>query len=131
MTRCSDRPSLRDQDFPAGDEAALRQRHFVHNQEVSKVAEARWYGSLFLAHAVDVCHYAVAEDLLAAAACFAGEHDLMWRLWDLAGGNGNPDAHLRLADPGVRRAMASVIEQAREKDARAAQHIEAALSCSS
>ncbi len=93
------------------------------------VAEARWYGSLFLIQAAhsDLLPYAMAEDLLAAAACWAGEHDLMWRLWNLAGGNGNPEAYRRLGDPAVRRRMARVIEEAREKDTQAARHIEATL----
>ncbi|MDQ7794820.1 MAG: hypothetical protein RDU89_10495 [bacterium] len=119
---------LRDDDFKAGDEA-IRQSYSSHDQAVGMVAEARWYGSQFLIQASDpdVLPYRMAEDLLHAAACYAAEHDLMWRLWDLAGGNGNPQAHLRLADPEVRRQMAEVIRQAREKDAQAAEHIARAL----
>jgi hypothetical protein len=51
----------------------------------------------------------------------------MWRLWDLAGGNGNPDAYRYFADPAVRRQMAPIIQQARDRDAQAADHIERAL----
>lgn len=121
---------LRDEEFP-DDEAVLRQRHDVHNNVVGLVAEARWYGSLFLIEAgtsdyekQDFCR---TEDLLRAAACYAAEHALMWRLWDLVGGNGNPDAYRRFADPAVRREMALVIRKAKEKSAQAAEHIEAAL----
>lgn len=118
----------RDEDFP-DDEAVLRQRHEVHNAAVGMVAEARWYGSVFLTQASDpaILHYNVTEDLLHAAACYAAEHALMWKLWDLAGGIENPDAYRRLTDPAVRRQMVPVILQAREKDALAAEYITQAL----
>jgi len=120
---------LRDEDFPSGDEAVLHQRHEVHEGAVGMVAERRWYGSQFLVQASnpDILHYKMAEDLLHAAACYAAEHDLMWKLWDLAGGNGNPEAYRKLADPAVRRQMVPVILQARDKDAEAVNHIERAL----
>jgi len=62
-----------------------------------------------------------------AAACYAAEHDLMWKIWDLAGGISNPDAYRAMTDPAVRSAMADIIRQAREQDAIAADHIEQAL----
>ena len=119
---------LRDQDFP-NDEAVLRQRHQVHDAAVGLIAEARWYGSQFLLQTgdPDILPYRMAEDLMHAAACYAAEHRLMWELWDLAGGNGNPDAFRRFSDPAVRRKMVPVIEQARQNDAQAAEHIERAL----
>jgi hypothetical protein len=119
---------LRDEDLP-DDEALLRQRHEVHNAAVGLVAEARWYGSQFLLQASDpdILPYRMAEDLMHAAACYAAEHRLMWELWDLAGGNGNPEAFRSFSDTSVRRRMISVIEQARDNDERAAGHIERAL----
>lgn len=119
---------LRDEDFP-DDETVLRERHQVQDAAVGQVAEARWYGSQFLLQASepDILHFRAAEDLMHAAACYAAEHSLMWELWDLAGGNGNPDAFRRFADPAVRRQMVPVIEQAREEDEKAAAHIERAL----
>jgi hypothetical protein len=119
---------LRDGDFP-DDEVVLRQRHDVHDMAVGLVAEARWYGSQFLIQASnpDILHHSLAGDLLHAAACYAAEHDLMWQLWGLAGGNGNPEAFVRFADPAVRREMVPVIHEARQKDAQAAMHIERAL----
>lgn len=119
---------LRDEDFP-DNEAVLRERHDVHNNVVSMVAEARWYGSLFLIQAAgpEILHYRLTEDLMHAAACYAGEHELMWKVWDLAGGNGNPDAWKKLARPEVRRQMAEVILQARDKDVQATEHIARAL----
>ena len=119
---------LRDEDFP-DDEASLRQRHDVHNNVVGTLAEARWYGSQFLLQAgdPDVAHYRTIADLYHAAACYAAEHDLMWKLWDLAGGNGNPDAYRYFADPAVRRQMVPIIRQAQDQDAQAADHIARAL----
>ncbi len=118
----------RDADYP-DDEAILRQRHDVHNSAVSMVAEARWYGSLFLIQASDpdILNFHMTEDLLHAAACYAAEHDLMWKLWDLAGGITNPDAYRRFADPAVRAQMVPIIQQAREKDTQAAEYIAQAL----
>jgi hypothetical protein len=119
---------LREADFP-DDEVVLRKRHEVHDAAVGLVAEARWYGSQFLIQASDggIAPYRMAEDLMHAAGCYAAEHRLMWELWDLAGGNGNPDAFRKFSDPAVRRRMAPVIEQARQQDERAAEHIERAL----
>jgi hypothetical protein len=121
---------LRDEDFPE-DEAILRQRHDVHNNVVGMVAEARWYGSQFLIGMTeggdDFVHRDAIEDLYHAAALYAGEHGLMWQLWDLAGGNGHPEAWKKFADPAVRRQMVPIIRQARDKDAQAADHLERAL----
>jgi hypothetical protein len=120
---------LRDEDFATDDLAVLRERHGVHDDAVGMVAEARWYGALFLAHAAQQAGAIVrSEALLSAAACFAAEHDLMWRVWDLGGGNGRTDEHVRkLAEPQARRAIAPLILGAREKDREAAAHIERAL----
>ena len=120
---------LADQDFP-DDENILRQRHDVHNAVVGHVAEARWYSSLFFIQASDpdILHYSMAEDLLHAAACYAAEHNLMWKLWELAGGNGYPQAYQLFADPGVRRQMVPIIHEARRQDEQAALHLQKALS---
>ncbi len=120
------------EDFPAGDEATLRAHHRIHDDAVGTVAEARWYGSVFLAQLVEGFtagpgKRGTQEDILHAAACYASEHDLMWEIWELAGGIGNPEAYSKLADSVVRRAMADVILRARDKDAQAAEHIERAL----
>ena len=45
----------------------------------------------------------------------------------LTGGLGNPESHANLADPAVRRQIATLIRQAAERDVEAAGHIEAAL----
>lgn len=122
---------LRDEDLTTAEEAVLRQRHQVHNDAVGMVAEGRWYASVFLnemGNGVDeYAHRDTVEELFHAAACYAGEHALMWKLWDLAGGIDNPQAYVPFADPAVRRQMVRIILQAREKDAQAAEHIEQAL----
>jgi hypothetical protein len=123
---------LLDGAFPVDDEAVLRQRYEVHNDAVSTVAEARWYGSVFLAEIAE--QFAAGPHtpgttahVLHAAACYAAEHDLMWQIWDLAGGIGNPEAFRALLDPDLRRAMAEVILRARDLDRSAAHHLEQAL----
>jgi hypothetical protein len=124
---------LRDQDFAVGDEAAWRQRHQIHTDTVGMLAEARWYGSQFLigmtAGGDDIVHRAAVEDLYQAAALYAGEHSLMWEVWGLAGGLGNPEGWKMFADPVVRRKMIPIIRQARDKDAQAADHLERTLAC--
>jgi hypothetical protein len=103
----------------------LRKRHRVHDMAVGTVAEGRWYAAQFLRQtALD--EPAMAGELQAAA-CYELEHDLMWEVWGLAGGHSNPEAYLRLAEPGTRRRIAAVILQARDKDVEAAAHLEAAL----
>jgi hypothetical protein len=118
---------LRDDDFPADNEAVLREHHAVHNDGVGMVADGRWYGSQLLIQMIEHVPYTMTEELLRAAACCAGEHDLMWKVWDLVGGNGYPEAHLKLADPAIRRQIVPLILQARDKDAEAADHIARAL----
>lgn len=123
---------LRDAEWPADDETTLRAHHRIHEDAIGAVAEARWYGAVFLAEIAE--HFAAGpgkpgktEHVLHAAAGYAAEHDLMWQVWDLAGGIGNPDAFRALADPAKRRAMAEIVHQARDKDAEAADHMEQAL----
>jgi hypothetical protein len=123
---------LRDEEWPADDEAVLRAHHQVHNDAAGTLAEARWYGSLFLAQVVEGFaaepgKRGTQAEILHAAACYAAEHDLMWEVWELAGGINNPEAYRALADPATRRAIADIIRQARDQDAQAAKHIERAL----
>jgi hypothetical protein len=117
----------RDENFPAGDEATLRHRHSLHEMAVGTVAENRWYGGQFLLEAADHVHYSQIEHLFVAAGRLAAEHDLMWQVWDAAGGNGNPDAWMRLAEPVVRRKIVPLILAARDKDMDAVAHLERTL----
>jgi hypothetical protein len=121
----------RNDDFPVGDVAVLQQRHQVHFDAVGTVAEARWYNSQFLIGMTlagdELIHHGAIEYLYHAAALYAGEHGLMWELWDLAGGISNPEAWKQFADPTVRRKMVPIILEARRKDAEAADHLERVL----
>ena len=78
----------------------------------------------------EIVHNGAIEDLYHAAALYAGEHGLMWDLWNLAGGISNPEAWKQLADPAVRHKMLPIILEARRKDAEAANHLERVLSYS-
>lgn len=118
---------LRDEDFPAGNMPVLWERYMVHSDAALVVAEGRWYGSIFLSQ-IAASEDKMAEELLAAASCYAAEHSLMWDVWGAAGGNGYTEAHVnRLADPAVRRTIVPILEQARAKDDEAITHIERAL----
>ena len=118
---------LRDDEFPTDDMAVLRERHMAHHDAAGTVAEGRWYGAHFLKQVAEH-EPAMAEELLAAAGCYEAEHDLMWQIWNLMGGIGFSDERVeKLAEPAVRRRIAPIILQARDKDEKAADHIERAL----
>lgn len=119
---------LREDDFATDDVAALRMHFMVHNDAVGTVAEGRWYAACFLGEVAGE-EPIMAADLQAAAHCYEAEHDLMWQLWNLVGGLGFSDQHVRkLAEPAIRRQMLPAILEARDKDAEATKHIEKALS---
>ncbi len=120
---------LRDEDFKA-DDTTLRQHHAAHDFQVGNLAEARWYGSQFLIEAANPDFhppFSLGEELYRAAGCYAGQHDLMWDLWNLAGGNGNPEAYLKFADPAIRRQMVPIILRARDKEVEALECLERAI----
>ncbi|HSJ57761.1 MAG TPA: hypothetical protein VLC95_11310 [Anaerolineae bacterium] len=120
-------------EFAAGDLKELWERYMVHNDAVGLVAEGRWYAAAFLRklvadEPVAADEPAVAEPLLAAAAKYEAEHDLMWQIWHLTGGIGLSDHHVhKLADPAVRSQIVPIILQARDLDAAAADDIERAV----
>jgi hypothetical protein len=88
---------------------------------------------------------ALEAPLRAAITCYETEHDLMWEAWRLVGyERDNPllwhkwifnwedldqlDAYARtFADPGLRRQIVPLIQQAQAKDAEAIRYIEQAL----
>ena len=116
-----------DEPFATDGTAALRRLFDIHDEAVGTVAEARWYGNLFLEQAAAFLPDA-AEHLTQASACFRAEHDLMWKIWGLVGGIGRSDEKARkLAEADVRRAITTIIRQSREKDAEAAEAIAQAL----
>lgn len=107
-------------------EAVLREQHDAHHNVVGMLAECRWYGAQWLRY-IAGDEPAMAEALLAAAACFEQEHELMWKVWGAVGGNGHPGAWAALARPEVRKEICSFILQARDLDIAAAGHLEQAL----
>lgn len=112
--------------FASLDVDQLRQRHQVHDITVGNLAECRWYAHIFLSEMAKT-EPAMAQDLLAAAAECDNEHTLMWKAWGVLGGNGHPQAHIKLAEPEARRQLQAIIQEARQCDERAVQHIRDAL----
>jgi len=118
---------LQDEDFPADDMALLRGRMNCHDDNMNVVGEGRWCASQFLKQ-IAKDEPDMAEELMAAAACYEAEYDLMQKGWALVGGMGREEPKVRkLAEPDVRRQIASLVLQARDKDEEAADHIERAL----
>ncbi len=115
-----------DEDFATDDVDVLRLRYEVHDTAVGIVAECRSYAAMFLER-LSHSDTARANELLAAAGCYQEEHDLMWKIWGLVGGNGHPQAHIKFAEPAVRREIIGVIREAQALDEKAASHLEAAL----
>jgi len=115
-----------DEGFASLDVDELKQRHQVHDVAVSNVAECRWYAHIFLREIARTEPH-LAEDLQAAAAEYDNEHTLMWKAWGVLGGNGHPQAHLKLAEAEARGKLQEIIREARECDRRAVQRLRSAL----
>jgi beta-lactamase regulating signal transducer with metallopeptidase domain/RimJ/RimL family protein N-acetyltransferase len=117
---------LQDDEVAAGPEPP-NDPFSVHSDAVDVVAEGRHYASTFLRQAAEHMPE-VEEDLLAAADCCKAEHDLMWGIWGIVGGNGRGDEQRQaFLEPDVRRRIAPIIRQARDRDAEATDHVEKAL----
>ena len=100
----------------------------AHRDATDTIAEGRWYASRFLVRETPECMPYQASHLYAAASCYAKEHELMWAVWRNEGGMGRTAADdARFADPTVRKRSIELIQQARDLDAKAADHIAAAL----
>lgn len=116
---------LRDDEVAAGggpDDAFM-----VHSDAVDVVAEGRHYAEVFLKQAAGVLPE-VKDELLAAAQCYRTEHDLMWQIWGVVGGNQRGAAQKQaFLQPELRRRIAVLIRQAQEQDAVAGDHLERAL----
>lgn len=113
--------------FATNDLDPLFWLYAVHNDAMTMVAEGRWNASLFLAN-IARDEPKMAPALLQAAACYADEHDLMWKIRSFLGGAGFSAVQARaLADAHTRRQIIPLILQARAKDCEAAGHIERAL----
>ena len=115
-----------DAEFEAG-APALRGMHVAHDDAVGYLAEARWYGSIFMAQ-IAQREWKASDELYRAAACFAAEHSLMWDIWAAVGGHGHGDERVQaFAKPEVRKQIVDVIHQAVARDAEAARWIERAI----
>ena len=118
---------LVDEDFPADDPDALRERVAYIDPWIWDLAERRAYGGTFLGQ-VAAQQPAAAEALLAAGECFQAEHDMMWQINGLLRPDDREETLLRtLADPEVRRRIAGIVLAAQQQDLEAAGHIEWAL----
>jgi hypothetical protein len=98
----------------------------AHADAADVIALGRHCASCFLEQAAEVLPEAE-DDLLAASKCFAAEHDLIWKMWELVSGWRSDEEREKFSRPDVRRQIVPIIRQARDKDAEAADHIEKAL----
>ena len=99
----------------------------VHSDAIDVIAEGRHYAHVFLEQAAAELPE-VAAQLLAAAACYKAEHDLMWEIWGVVGSNERgPEQQQAFLDPEARRRIVPLIQRARDQDVSAAGHIETAL----
>lgn len=117
---------LEDPGFQSGDLGLLRMLHMVHMDAVGSIAEGRWYTQLVLEEAAT--HFPeAAEPIRKAARLYREQHDLMWKVWDAGGGNGMEEVNVRaLARPESRQAVAALLPQAYDLDARALEQLERA-----
>ncbi len=115
----------RDEDLTTGDLEVLRYRHDIHNRTVGVLAECRSWAAHFLRYLGERLPEQ-AEHFVRAGACYQSEHDRMWQLWDLLGGNGHPEAYLRFSDPAIRGEMVKIILEAQRVDRQAAGYLQRA-----
>lgn len=112
-----------DQPTPEWLDAAM----MAHDDNVTVVAEGRWYAAVGLSR-LSTHHAFRMEHILMAAACYAKEHALMWQVWGALDGQGRSPEHCqRLAEPERRQRIAALIREAGAKDAEAADHLERAI----
>lgn len=105
--------------------------------EVTRYGGKRWTGlASYAAWAEHLLHddeFAGADDraaqeILHAAACYAEEHALMWKLWGAVGGIGqSPEEAHKLAEPEVRREIAKLVLCAHDKEVEAVDYLVQAL----
>jgi hypothetical protein len=108
-------------------EKPLTQRHEIHFMQALSVAEGRAFGGSMLDRMMEEFPEAKDELTGAAGACFS-MHDLMWRIWQTAGGIGT-DAQKaeKLRDPALREHVMEIIRQVRDLDTLAVAHMARAL----
>ena len=118
---------LRDDAFIGKKVKELLHQYHVHQDAVGTIAEGRWYAFQFLTKIME--DVTAPESLSKAAQCYDDQHSLMWQVWNLVGGPGASAKKAKLfANADIREKTAHFILQAREKEQKAADHIEQALS---
>jgi len=118
---------------PIDDEAACRERHELHNLIVGTLAEARCFTGGYLLRVAESLEQDPAHNrqyvigLKQAAALFRAEHDLMWDVWNVLGGNGNPDAWKEFKDPEKRARISAILADAQRLDRLALRYLDRAI----
>ena len=117
-----------DNNFPSDDLDSLMRPMMCHSDALTMVGEGRFHAEIFLKEIAE-SESKMRKDLLAAAKCYREEFGLTWECWKLLGPRpGNTPAHAKkLADPDIRNQTIPIILECREKDSKAAHHIEKAL----
>lgn len=104
------------EEFGGLSDSEIRERHLAHDNLVGILAECRFYGSEFLRHQSREQPEPTATLLRQAADCFQAEHDIMWQVWNSAGGNGSPNGWAHFSKPEVRKAIGGLIREAQAKN---------------
>jgi hypothetical protein len=117
---------LDDNALSAADEATVKRRHDLLFPIIWDLATQRHYASGCLKRAAAVFPPA-AEDLQAASQLFAAIHDAVWQINRIGGGRDPGSPLPKTADPAVRKQIAEIILQCRNRDLDAAQKIESGL----
>ncbi|MFZ5826479.1 MAG: hypothetical protein ACOY94_19475 [Bacillota bacterium] len=103
-------------EFSGLPEQIQRERHSIHDSQVGQLAECRFYGAEFLRYQAGLAGGSTASVLRQAADCFQAEHDLMWKVWEVAGGHSHPEAWAHFAEPAVRQAIIALILEAQHQN---------------
>lgn len=69
----------------------------------------------------------MSEQLSVAAECFWTERDLMWKVWEQAGGLSNPEAWQAFVKPAVRRSIVLLVLTAQAENDKATAHLNATI----
>jgi RNA polymerase sigma factor (sigma-70 family) len=116
-----------DEEFTDKKVKELHHRYHVHMDASGTIAEGRWYAYQFLQKVLEDVDCPKGE-ISKASKCYDAEHTLMWQLWGLVGGPGASVKKAKLfKEKEIRQKSAAIILQARERDEKAAHHLELAL----
>ncbi len=108
------------------DEATTKKREGLLFPMIWDLATQRHYASEFLERSTEVFPQA-AEELKAASDLFGATHDAVWKINRLGGGKSPGSPLPKTVDPAVRKQIADIVLECRDRDLEAARRIEAAL----